>query len=98
MKGSTDKSLKTELKHMIVQESDKDIDPQSIGDDDPLFGEESAIQLDSLDAIQLSMAIQKKYGIKITDSKEARRAFATVNNLADLIHRNNGGNGRQQSQ
>ncbi len=70
---------------MIVEESDKDIDPDDIGDDDPLFGEESAIQLDSLDAIQLSMAIQKKYGIKITDSKEARRAFATVNHLADLI-------------
>ena len=70
---------------MIVEESDKDIDPHTIGDEDPLFGEESSIQLDSLDAIQLSMAIQKKYGIKITDSKEARRAFATVNNLADLV-------------
>ena len=70
---------------MIVEESDKDIDPQTIGDDDALFGEESTIQLDSLDAIQLSMAIQKKYGIKVTDSKEARRAFATVNSLADLV-------------
>jgi acyl carrier protein len=70
---------------MIVEESDKDIDPATIGDDEPLFGEESTIQLDSLDAIQLSMAIQKKYAIKVTDSKEARRAFATVNSLAELI-------------
>ena len=85
MKGSLDDTLKTQLKNMIVEESDKDIDPQSIEDEAPLFGEESLIQLDSLDAIQLSMAIQKKYGIKITDSKEARRAFATVNNLADLV-------------
>ena len=85
MKGSADEALKTDLKQLIVEESDKDIDPLSIGDDDALFGEESAIALDSLDAIQLSMAIQKKYGIKITDSKEARRAFATVNTLADLI-------------
>jgi len=85
MKGSLDNSLKTLLKHMIVEESDKDMEPDSIGDDVPLFGEDSPVQLDSLDAIQLSMAIQKKYGIKITDSKEARRAFATVNSLADLI-------------
>ncbi|WP_455209766.1 phosphopantetheine-binding protein [Kaarinaea lacus] len=85
MKGSLDDSLKKELKHMIVEESDKDIDPETIDDEAPLFGEESTIQLDSLDAIQLSMAIQKKYGIKITDSKEARRAFATVNSLADLV-------------
>ena len=85
MKGSLDNSLKTALKHMIVEESDKDMDPQAIDDEEPLFGEESGIQLDSLDAIQLSMAIQKKYGIKVTDSKEARRAFATVNSLADLI-------------
>ena len=85
MKGSSDDTLKAELKQMIVEESDKDIDPQTITDEEPLFGEESGIQLDSLDAIQLSMAIQKKYGIKVTDSKEARRAFATVNSLADLI-------------
>jgi acyl carrier protein len=85
MKGSIDDTLKSELKHMIVEESDKDIDPATIGDDEPLFGEESTIQLDSLDAIQLSMAIQKKYAIKVTDSKEARRAFATVNSLAELI-------------
>ena len=85
MKGSLDDTLKTRLKQMIVDESDKDIEPESIGDEDMLFGEESPIQLDSLDAIQLSMAIQKTYGIKITDSKEARRAFATVNSLADLI-------------
>jgi acyl carrier protein len=85
MKGSLDDSLKVQLKHLIVDESDKEIEPLSIADDAPLFGEDSTIQLDSLDAIQLSMAIQKKYGIKITDSKEARRAFATVNSLADLV-------------
>jgi acyl carrier protein len=85
MKGSLDNTLKIQLKHMIVEESDKDMEPDAIADDAPLFGEDSPIQLYSLDAIQLSMAIQKKYGIKITDSKEARRAFATVNSLADLV-------------
>ncbi len=85
MKGSLDTALKAQLKRMIVEESDKDVAPETIGDDDPLFGMESGVQLDSLDAIQLSMAIQLRYGIKITDSKEARRAFETVNRLADLV-------------
>jgi len=85
MKGSQDSELKKQLKILIVEESDKEIDPQSIQDDELLFGQESNIQLDSLDAIQLTMAIQKRYAVKITDSKEARRAFATVNSLADTI-------------
>lgn len=85
MKGSLDLELKSNLKKMIVEESDKDIAPDAIGDDDILFGEDSKIQLDSLDAIQLSMAIQKQYGIKITDSKQVRRAFTSVNTLAELV-------------
>ena len=85
MRGSTDAELKRQLKQMIAVESDKGIDPQGIGDDDPLFGEHSPIQLDSLDLIQLSMAIYKSYGLKITGSNDARRAFATVNSLADEL-------------
>ena len=85
MKGSTDDDLKRQLKQMIAIESDRGIDPDNIGDEEPLFGEESSIQLDSLDVLQLSMAIYKTYGLKITDSKDARRAFITVNNLADEI-------------
>jgi len=85
MKGSQDSELKKQLKILIIEESDKEIDPQSIQDDELLFGQESNIQLDSLDAIQLTMAIQKRYAVKITDSKEVRRAFATVNSLADTI-------------
>jgi len=85
MKGSQDIELKKQLKILIIEESDKEIDPQSIVDDELLFGQESNIQLDSLDAIQLSMAIQKRFAVKITDSKEARRAFATVNSLADTV-------------
>jgi len=85
MKGSLDEALKRQLKRMIAVESDKGMDPESIGDDDPLFGEQSPVQLDSLDLIQLSIAIYKTYGLKITDSKDARRAFATVNSLADEV-------------
>ncbi len=85
MRGSADDGLKRQLKQMIAVESDKGLDPDSIGDDDPLFGEDSPIQLDSLDLLQLSMAVFKTYGLKITGSNDARRAFATVNCLADEI-------------
>lgn len=85
MKGSMDEELKRQLKQMIAVESDKGIDPESIGDDEPLFGEGSSVQLDSLDLIQISMSIYKTYGLKITDANAARRAFATVNCLADEV-------------
>jgi acyl carrier protein len=85
MKGSLDAILKQQLKQMIASTSDKNIDPETIGDETPLFGEQSSLQLDSLDLLQLSMAIYKKYGLKITGSNDARRVFATVNRLADEI-------------
>lgn len=85
MKGSADDDLKQSIKQMISIESDRGIDPNTISDDEPLFGEASCVQLDSLDILQLSMAIYKTYGLKITDSKDARRVFVTVNNLADEI-------------
>jgi len=74
--------LKLALKTLIVQTCDKDCDPSSISDDEILFGTETRLALDSLDALQLSMALQKKFGVRLTDSKETRRIFANVANLA----------------
>lgn len=85
MKGSLDEALKRQLKNIIATESDRDIEPETISDDEPLFGEESPLQLDSLDLLQISMAVYKAYGTKITDANQARRAFATVNTLADEV-------------
>lgn len=70
-----------ELKHLIVEECDKDFAAETILDDEPLFGEASRLQLDSLDALQLSMALQRNYGIRLSDNKALRRAFATVATL-----------------
>lgn len=74
--------LKLALKTLIVQSCDKDCDPASIADDEVLFGAGTRLALDSLDALQLSMALQKKFGVRITDSKETRMIFANVANLA----------------
>ncbi|MBN2079030.1 MAG: acyl carrier protein [Spirochaetes bacterium] len=85
MKGSQDERLKTELKELIITECDLDISVDEIGDDDTLFGSDSPIGLDSVDALQVSIAVQNKYGAVITDSKVLRRVMKTVNTFADYI-------------
>lgn len=85
MKGSQDEKFKTELKLLIIEECDLDIGPEDIPDDDPLFGESSCIGLDSIDALQISIAIQKKYGVVITDSKELRQVMTSFASFADHI-------------
>ena len=85
MKGSLDEKLKIELKRLIVEECDIPIDPAEIGDEDPLFGRDSRLGLDSIDALQISIAIQNKYKLAITDSKQMRRVMRSMNTFADFI-------------
>ena len=85
MKGSDDAVFKAELKRLIVEACDKDEAPESIADDAVLFGDASALALDSVDGLQISMALQKRYGVRITDGKEMRRIFTSVNALADFL-------------
>lgn len=74
-----------ELKALIVEACDKDCDPASITDDEILFGPEAPLQLDSLDALQVSMAIKKTYGLRLPDSKETRRVLSSVANMAEHL-------------
>ena len=74
--------LKHALKSLIVTACDKDYQPEFIADDEILFGSDTRLELDSLDALQLSMALQKRFGVRITDSKETRRILASVDSLA----------------
>jgi len=85
MRGSLDAKLKMELKKLIVEECDITIDPGEIGDEDPLFGRESRLGLDSIDALQISIAIQNRFNILITDSKQMRRVMKSMNTFADFI-------------
>jgi len=76
-------TLKSALKALIVKECDKDIDPASIGDDVQLIG--GALELDSLDALQISLAVKDRYDVRIEGGNEGRTALATVNSLAQFI-------------
>jgi acyl carrier protein len=77
--------LRLEIKRLIVSACERDIAPESIGDDDTLIGEGSALGLDSLDALQVAVAIGKRFAVRIQDSKHARRVMRTVNTLAVFI-------------
>ena len=78
-------SLKENLKEMIVRECDKEIDPKSIKDDDIIFNPSHPLGLDSLDSLQISMALQNEYNIRLVDPKEARRVMESINTLAAYI-------------
>jgi acyl carrier protein len=81
-------AMLADLKAMIVRECDKDNDPSEIGDDDRLIGGE--MELDSLDALQISMAVKETYGVRIEGGPDARKALASVNALADFIEAGRG--------
>ncbi|MES1191823.1 MAG: acyl carrier protein [Steroidobacter sp.] len=76
-------TLKPALKELIVKECDKDIDPASIADDAQLIG--GALELDSLDALQISLAVKDRYDVRIEGGNEGRQALATVTSLAQFI-------------
>ncbi|NCD11463.1 MAG: acyl carrier protein [Epsilonproteobacteria bacterium] len=82
----TPNSLKQELKELILKECDKEeFSPEDIDDNAPLFGSDASLQLDSMDALQISMALKEKYGIEITDSKKIRSIMSNINTLATFI-------------
>ncbi|XXF09202.1 acyl carrier protein [Pseudomonas sp. D1-3] len=79
--------LEEKLKQLLIRECDKedDIDWQSIRDDEPLFGQQSRIQMDSLDALQVSLALQQHYGVRIEGAKDGRRILNSIASIAAFI-------------
>ncbi len=61
--------------------------PADIGDDDPLFN--SSLGLDSIDALELIVLLEKKYGCKIASPEEGRSVFGTVNTMVEFIELKN---------
>ena len=83
--------IKLEIKEMIIDECEKDeFTPEDITDDVELFSPLSGLELDSLDALQISMGLQKRYGVRLGDSKEFRRTVTTIEKLANFINEQNG--------
>ena len=77
--------LQLEIKNLIIDALGlEDMATEDIGADLTLFGE--GLGLDSVDALELGLAIQKRFGIKIdADAKDTRKHFANVNSLAAFV-------------
>lgn len=79
--------LKQELKARIITQLNlEDITVEDLADDTPLFGE--GLGLDSIDALELIVMLDKSYGIKLADPKEGRKIFESINTMADYIDKN----------
>ena len=79
--------LKQELKKKIIEQLNlEDVAVDEIQDNDPLFGE--GLGLDSIDALELIVMLDKDYGIKLADPKEGRKIFESVQTMAAYIEAN----------
>jgi acyl carrier protein len=78
-------NLEFDIKKLIVDALHlEDIRPEDIDSDEPLFGD--GLGLDSIDGLELGMALRKAYGLKIeTANEEVRRHFATVRSMASFV-------------
>jgi len=85
MSSAESVSIET-LRALLAENVMLKTDPATIGEDTPLFGAEG-IGLDSLDALQIIIAVEKKYGITIGDATTARDALQSLGVLRDFITR-----------
>lgn len=78
--------LKQQLKEMIVQDLNlPDVKPEDMDDKAPLF--EEGLGLDSLDAVELVVLLQKRFGVQIADMDEGKEAFASIEALANFVNK-----------
>ena len=75
--------LKQKIKEILIEELMLQEEVSEIGDDMPLFGE--GLGLDSVDALQLVVALEKNFGLKVGDAEKAKRILQNVNSIATAI-------------
>jgi acyl carrier protein len=76
--------LKLKLKQQIIEALNLEgMKPEEIADDEPLFGE--GLGLDSIDALELIVLLEKNYSIRIEDPKDGRQIFESINTMAAFI-------------
>jgi acyl carrier protein len=78
-----DPALRPRIKAVIVSSLRLTIDPASIDDDVPLFGE--GLGLDSIDALELILEIERTFGVQIIDEKLGQRVLRSVNSIAQFV-------------
>jgi acyl carrier protein len=82
-------NLMQKLKEQVIERLNlKDLKPENIGDDDPLFIE--GIGLDSIDALELIVLLQQEYNIKLSNADDGPRVFHSIRTMAEYITANRG--------
>ena len=77
--------IKAKLKRLLVEQlSLEDVLPEEIADDDELFG--TGLGLDSLDAVEIVVLLQRNFGLEVKDMEQSREVFRTVNSLAEYVY------------
>lgn len=79
-----DDNLREAIKEMMVENLMLKVPKEEIADDLPLFGAEG-LGLDSIDALELVVSLEKQFGVGVPNSETARQALATVNSIHDYI-------------
>ena len=80
--------IKQKLKQIIIEDlALEDVSVEDINDDSPIFGEEG-LGLDSLDAVELVVILQKHFGVQIKDMAKGREVFQSFETLANFVQEN----------
>jgi acyl carrier protein len=91
MTAEETKLLKTGIKELIIQTLNiKNIQAEQVPDSVPLFSAENILALDSIDGIEIVMAIQDKYQVRIADQNVARNVLESVDSIAEFLVREKG--------
>ena len=83
---SDNADLKTRIKEAMIEELMLQEEPEEIANDDPLFGPDG-VGLDSVDALQLVVALEKNFGLKIADAEAAKGVLQSVDTIAAEIEK-----------
>ena len=85
-----DNSLREQIKNLMVENLMLQVTAAEIGDDQPLFGPGS-LGLDSVDALQLVVALDKNFGLKVPDPAAAKLILQSVNTIAEAVEKHRAG-------
>jgi acyl carrier protein len=88
MSAAEKEELKKRIKEVLVEALNiEHVSPQEIGDDEVLFAKDNKLGLDSIDAIEIVVAVQREFGVRISDQTSSRVVLESVNTLADYIEK-----------